>query len=68
MPEAKTTTVNPPAATPGNSVIASATAAPGKKTAPGLSFRRFFTKPASPPTTNSRGISASPRSPTLKAT
>ena len=49
MPEAKTTTVNPPAATPANSVIASATAAPGKKTAPGLSFRRFFTKPGVSP-------------------
>ena len=42
MPEVKTTTVNAPAATPANPVIA-------KKTAPGLSFRRLFTKPGVSP-------------------
>ena len=53
MPEVKTTTVNPPAATAANSVPANnasatnASATNGsatKKSAPGLSFRRFFTK------------------------
>jgi ribonucleoside-diphosphate reductase alpha chain len=53
MPEFKTTTVNPPAATAANSVPANnasatnASATNGsatKKSAPGLSFRRFFTK------------------------
>jgi ribonucleoside-diphosphate reductase alpha chain len=40
MPEVKTTTVDSPAVTP---------AAPAKKKAPGLSFRRFFTKPTVSP-------------------
>jgi ribonucleoside-diphosphate reductase alpha chain len=42
MPEVKTTTVNAPAATPANPVTT-------KKTAPGLSFRRLFTKPGVSP-------------------
>src|SRR6202044_775945 len=42
MPELKTTTVNATAATPANTVTQ-------KKTAPGLSFRRFFTKPGVSP-------------------
>ncbi|MGB7862035.1 MAG: vitamin B12-dependent ribonucleotide reductase [Candidatus Sulfotelmatobacter sp.] len=48
MPEVKTTTVNSPAATTANPIPAnnaSATNGSGtKKSAPGLSFRRFFTK------------------------
>ena len=43
MPELKTTTVNPPAAAPAFPVM------PNKKTAQGLSFRRFFTKPGVSP-------------------
>jgi ribonucleoside-diphosphate reductase alpha chain len=42
MPEVKTTTVNTPAAIPANPVTT-------KKTAPGLSFRRLFTKPGVSP-------------------
>ena len=42
MPEFKTTTANATAATPANTVTQ-------KKTAPGLSFRRFFTKPGVSP-------------------
>ncbi|MGA7511273.1 MAG: vitamin B12-dependent ribonucleotide reductase [Candidatus Sulfotelmatobacter sp.] len=42
MPEVKTTTVNNPAATPANPATT-------KKTAPGLSFRRLFTKPGVSP-------------------
>ena len=42
MPEVKTTTVNTPAATPANPVTT-------KKTAPGLTFRRLFTKPGVSP-------------------
>ncbi len=42
MPEVKTTTVNAPAAAPANPVTANAVNA--RKTAPGLSFRRLFTK------------------------
>src|SRR5580698_92311 len=42
MPEVKTTTVNTPAAIPANPV-------PPVKKAPGLSFRRFFTKPGVSP-------------------
>ncbi len=42
MPEVKTTTVNAPAATPANPVTQ-------KKTAPGLSFCRLFTKPGVSP-------------------
>ncbi len=42
MPEVKTTTVNTPAATPANPATT-------KKTAPGLSFRRLFTKPGVSP-------------------
>ena len=40
MPEVKTTTVEATAATP---------VTPNKKKAPGLSFRRFFTKPGVSP-------------------
>ncbi|MGA9975620.1 MAG: vitamin B12-dependent ribonucleotide reductase, partial [Candidatus Sulfotelmatobacter sp.] len=43
MPEVKTTTVNAIAATPVTPVTST------KKTAPGLSFRRFFTKPGVSP-------------------
>jgi ribonucleoside-diphosphate reductase alpha chain len=43
MPEVKTTTVDSPAATPATPVALS------KKTAPGLAFRRFFTKPGVSP-------------------
>jgi ribonucleoside-diphosphate reductase alpha chain len=43
MPDLKTTTVNATAASPATPVI------PNKKTAPGLSFRRFFTKPGVSP-------------------
>jgi len=43
MPEVKTTTVNSPAAAPVHPVTAD------KKKAPGLSFRRFFTKPGVSP-------------------
>jgi ribonucleoside-diphosphate reductase alpha chain len=43
MPEVKTTTVDSPAASPAIPV------APNKKKAPGLSFRRFFTKPGVSP-------------------
>jgi ribonucleoside-diphosphate reductase alpha chain len=43
MPELKTTTVNSPAAAPAFPVT------PNKKTAQGLSFRRFFTKPGVSP-------------------
>src|SRR5277367_3238004 len=43
MPELKTTTANPPAAASASTVM------PNKKTAPGLSFRRFFTKPGVSP-------------------
>src|SRR5271154_1377591 len=43
MPEVKTTTVDSTAATPAPPVAAT------KKTAPGLSFRRFFTKPGVSP-------------------
>src|SRR5580700_6099407 len=42
MPEVKTTTVNAPAATPANPATI-------KKTAPGLTFRRLFTKPGVSP-------------------
>ncbi|MGA8501608.1 MAG: vitamin B12-dependent ribonucleotide reductase [Candidatus Sulfotelmatobacter sp.] len=48
MPEVKTTTVNAPAATPANPVTP-ANAVNPKKTAPGLSFRRLFTKPGVSP-------------------
>src|ERR1039457_142398 len=43
MPEVKTTTADTPAATPASPVT------PAKKSAPGLSFRRFFTKPGVSP-------------------
>jgi len=43
MPEVKTTTVDSPAAAPATPVTAN------KKVAPGLSFRRFFTKPGVSP-------------------
>jgi ribonucleoside-diphosphate reductase alpha chain len=43
MPELKTTTVNSPAAAPVTPVTGNSGPA-NKKTAPGLSFRRFFTK------------------------
>jgi ribonucleoside-diphosphate reductase alpha chain len=43
MPEVKATSVNSPAASPAPPVT------PNKKTAPGLSFRRFFTKPGVSP-------------------
>src|SRR5947209_3314291 len=43
MPELKTTTTNSPAATPASP------AATSNKKAPGLSFRRFFTKPGVSP-------------------
>jgi ribonucleoside-diphosphate reductase alpha chain len=43
MPEAKTTSVDSPAVTPATPVTAT------KKLAPGLSFRRFFTKPGVSP-------------------
>src|SRR5271168_3981620 len=50
MPEVKTTTVNAPAATPANPVTLNASNLnAAKKTAPGLSFRRFFTKPGVSP-------------------
>ncbi len=48
MPEVKTTTVNTPAAAPATPVT-SANAANARKTAPGLSFRRLFTKPGVSP-------------------
>ena len=48
MPEVKTTTVNSPGVTPATSVTASDLAL-NKKCAPGLSFRRFFTKPGVSP-------------------
>ena len=41
MPELKTTTVDTPAASPAITL--------NKKTAPGLSFRRLFTKPGVSP-------------------
>jgi ribonucleoside-diphosphate reductase alpha chain len=47
MPEAKTTTVASPAASPATPVPVNANLT--KKTAPGLSFRRFFTKPGVSP-------------------
>src|SRR6266403_559023 len=43
MPALKTTTTNPPATAPASP------AATSNKTAPGLSFRRFFTKPGVSP-------------------
>jgi ribonucleoside-diphosphate reductase alpha chain len=52
MPEVKTTTVNPPAVAPANPVTLNAanpSSANIKKTAPGLSFRRLFTKPGVSP-------------------
>jgi ribonucleoside-diphosphate reductase alpha chain len=48
MPEVKTTTVNSPGVTPATPVAASDLAL-NKKCAPGLSFRRFFTKPGVSP-------------------
>ncbi|HXO35999.1 MAG TPA: vitamin B12-dependent ribonucleotide reductase [Candidatus Acidoferrales bacterium] len=48
MPEVKTTTVNSPGVTPATSVTADDLAR-NKKCAPGLSFRRFFTKPGVSP-------------------
>jgi ribonucleoside-diphosphate reductase alpha chain len=48
MPEVKTTTVNAPAASPANPVTLNVPTA-AKKTAPGLSFRRLFTKPGVSP-------------------
>jgi ribonucleoside-diphosphate reductase alpha chain len=60
MPELKTTT--PPAATPAIPVM------PNKKTAPGLSFRRFFTKPGVSPYDELEWELRPLRSPTLKAT
>src|SRR6202451_285416 len=47
-PDLKTTSVNPPAAAPA-SPINPASPASDKKCAPGLSFRRFFTKPGVSP-------------------
>ncbi|MGA9305361.1 MAG: vitamin B12-dependent ribonucleotide reductase [Candidatus Sulfotelmatobacter sp.] len=50
MPEVKTTTVNAPAATPANPVtLNAANPSSVKKTAPGLTFRRLFTKPGVSP-------------------
>jgi ribonucleoside-diphosphate reductase alpha chain len=50
MPEAKTTTVDTTAASPASPVPANvANAGLAKKTAPGLAFRRFFTKPGVSP-------------------
>ncbi|HWO32312.1 MAG TPA: vitamin B12-dependent ribonucleotide reductase [Candidatus Acidoferrum sp.] len=48
MPEVKTTTVNSPGVTPATPVTANDLAL-NKKRAPGLSFRRFFTKPGVSP-------------------
>ena len=48
MPEVKTTSVNSPGVTPATPVTASDLAL-NKKCAPGLSFRRFFTKPGVSP-------------------
>jgi ribonucleoside-diphosphate reductase alpha chain len=48
MPEVKTTTVNSPGVTPATPITASDLAL-NKKCAPGLSFRRFFTKPGVSP-------------------
>jgi len=50
MPEAKTTTVDTTPASPASPVPANvASANVAKKTAPGLAFRRFFTKPGVSP-------------------
>jgi ribonucleoside-diphosphate reductase alpha chain len=49
MPEVKTTTVNAPAASPANPVTPANNMLANKKTAPGLSFRRLFTKPGVSP-------------------
>src|ERR1700735_705741 len=48
MPEVKTTTVNSPGVTPATSVTADDLAR-NKKCAPGLAFRRFFSKPGVSP-------------------
>ena len=48
MPEVKTTSVNSPGVTPATPVTANDLAL-NKKCAPGLSFRRFFTKPGVSP-------------------
>jgi ribonucleoside-diphosphate reductase alpha chain len=48
MPEVKTTTVNSPGVSPATPVTANDLAL-NKKCAPGLSFRRFFTKPGVSP-------------------
>src|SRR5580692_8720016 len=48
MPEVKTTSVNSPAVTPATPATANDLAL-NKKSAPGRSFRRFFTKPGVSP-------------------
>ncbi len=49
MPELKTTTVDSPAVPPASPVTPANAGTNTKKTAPGLSFRRFFTKPGVSP-------------------